>query len=111
MDFIERRLAQARPEAMTNTTIYTVPVNKKTIVRGIIACNTTSAPINIRIFIVPDGGNPSPENAIFYDYEIFENFTYSKTLYLILNSKDSIVVYVSSKGITFTISGAELTES
>jgi len=109
MTFTEKRLAQSYPNATTNTTAYTTPVLTKTIVRNITICNTTANPINARVFIVPNGGAAGVSNALYYDHEIQGNLTYNKNLYLILDTAgDTIVVYASAQGITFTISGAEI---
>lgn len=110
MAFAEKRLVQSRPAAQTNTTVYTVPALTVAIVKNILLCNTTAAPITIRTFAVPVGQSAGESTAIFYDYEVPANFTFSKNLYLVLGTPgDFLVVYVSAVGVTFTISGAEVT--
>ena len=110
MTFTEKQLAQSYPNATTNTTVYTVPAVTKTIVKNINFCNSTVAAITVRVFAVPFGGSAGVSNALFYDYEIPEYFSINKNMYLILDTVgDFLVVYVSAQGITFTISGAEIT--
>jgi hypothetical protein len=109
MAFTEKRLAQFYPNATTNTTVYTVPALTKAIVRNIAMCNVTANPITVRVFAVPNEGNAGVANAIFYDYEVPENFTFTKDLHLVLDTTgDFLVVWVSAQGVTFTISGVQL---
>ena len=110
MTLTEKRLAQSYPNATTNTTVYTVPASTKAIVRNIAMCNVTAAPITVRVFAVPNGVGAAVTNAIFYDYEVPENFTFTKDLHLVLDTVgDFIVVWVSAQGVTFTISGVQVT--
>ena len=110
MPLLEKRLDQSYPNATTDTIVYTVPSSTRTIVKNIVICNTTTEAINVRIFAVPVGLSAGVSTAIFYDYEIPKNFTFTKNMYLILHTEgDTIVVYVSAQGVTFTVSGAEVT--
>lgn len=109
MAFSEKRLAQAYPAGAVNTDAYTVPAGKKAIARNIVICNTTGADIAFRIFVVPNGQSPGVENAIFYNYVAPANFSFSKNMYVLLDTPgDKLTVYAQTQGITFTVSGAEV---
>ena len=106
---VAKRLAQAHPAALTNTTVYTSPASATIVIQNILMCNTTGADINARVYLVPNGGTPGLEDALFYDYVVPANTTWNKNLWAVMDTAhDDIVVWVSAQGITFTISGGEV---
>jgi hypothetical protein len=105
MAFAEKRLAQVTPVA--EETALTVS-SGTVIITNIMMCNTTSSATNIKVYCVPNGKSADNTTAIYYDYEIPANMTYTKKLWLVLDTVgDSIVI--DSIGITYTISGARVT--
>lgn len=83
--------------------VYITPENTKTIVKEMIICNTTSAPITVWIQY---GGLD-----IIYNKSIPANETYIINLHSILESGMRIEGSSSSTGATAYISGIEVTAS
>ncbi len=61
----------AVPTALT--TEYTVPGSTTTFLKSFDICNTTSAPITIRLYIVPNGQAAGVSYALLYDFQIPAN--------------------------------------
>ena len=90
-----------------DVTIYTTPVNTRTLVKDINITNTTSTAITVNLHIVPGSGAASTSNALFYGYSIAPNTTYRWTGVQIMNSEEKLVVKGSTTGLTIFASGAE----
>lgn len=54
-------------------TIYTVPGSTTFSLSQMHFCNTTNAPVTVRVCIVPSAGSPAQANAILWDYSIAAN--------------------------------------
>lgn len=100
------KLAQA---AMTTSyvTVYTTPENVRTFVKDIDIINTTAAPINIYVSLVPDGGTAGTSNALFYNVPLPANTIVQWAGSQVLNGLDFISVKASAAGCTINISGGE----
>lgn len=49
-------LCSTQLSATTATTVYTAPAGSSAIVKHGVACNTSAAPVNVTLSIVPSGG-------------------------------------------------------
>lgn len=97
------RLTQAAI-GTSNTTLYTAQPDGRTAVLDIMAVNTTSAPINLTMYI----GSASTANAFgFYSSPIPPNSSVQWNGYQILNQNEVLLGVASAAGITMTISGVE----
>jgi hypothetical protein len=107
------KLAQA---AMTGSyaTVYTVPADTltptqstRTFIKDITIINTTAAPINVYVHLVPVGDTASASNAIFYNNALPAYTTVQWSGVQILDAEDFISVKGSAVGCTITISGGQ----
>lgn len=91
------------------TTHYTVPGSTRTRVTEIWLCNTTTAPITVRVHVVPSGGSADTSNAFLYDAIIEPNDPYPLPMNTWMNTGDFIRMSASATGVAATISGVEIT--
>lgn len=89
------------------TTVYTVPDLSRTIAKDILVCNTTSAAIQLRLYLVDSGGSPSTSNAIAYDIDVPANGIFEWSGTQVLHVGDSIQANGSASGLTIRASGGE----
>jgi hypothetical protein len=89
------------------TTLYTVPSLARAMLKEFSIANTTGAPINVRLFLVPSAGAAGTGNAFLYDVAVPANNALQYNGLQVLNSGDTIQVQAASAGLTITASGAE----
>ena len=89
------------------TTIYTTPATSRTYVKDINICNTTGISCTVTVCLVPSDGSAGTANAIFYEYDVAANDTFSWSGVQIMYHNDTIQVKASATGVTITISGGE----
>lgn len=102
------KLAQAAITAGT-TTIYTVPVSTRTMIKEMDICNTTAGTLTLNAHLVPSGGSATTANALFYGASISANTTLQWSGVQVLNAGDTIQVQGSGLGLTINVSGGEAT--
>jgi hypothetical protein len=107
-NIIGARLAQVEMPT-SYLTVYTTPLNSRTIIKNIDVCNTTSSPVRFYIHLVQSGQASGVMNALFYNAPINANSTLQWTGSDILNEADIIQVKASAAGVTVTITGGEAT--
>lgn len=100
-----RILGQLNPAAMTLTTLYTVPTNAECIVRRLFVCNQTGAG-TFRIAINRNGAVAAAKSYLYYDTALAANASLIIEE-LRLGPNDSIQVYASSTGQSFSAFGEE----
>jgi hypothetical protein len=91
------------------TTLYTVPAATRTLLKEFSIANTTGAPINVRVFLVPSAGSAGTGNAFLYDVAVPNANTLQYNGVEVLNAGDTIQIQASSAGLTIIASGAEAT--
>lgn len=89
------------------TTLYAVPANCRTMLKEFNISNTTGAPINVRVFLVPAAGSASTNNAFLYDVQVPANNALQYNGLQIMNAGETIQIQAASVGLTITASGAE----
>lgn len=89
------------------TTLYTVPVSTRTLLKEFSIANTTGAPINVRVFLVPAAGAAGTGNAFLYDVAVPANNALQYNGVQVMNAGETIQVQASAAGLTITASGAE----
>jgi hypothetical protein len=91
------------------TTLYTVPAATRTLLKELSIANTTGAPINVRVFLVPSAGSAGTGNAFLYDVAVPNANTLQYNGVEVLNAGDTIQIQAASAGLTIIASGAEAT--
>lgn len=89
------------------TTLYTVPASTRTLLKEFSIANTTGAPINVRVFLVPAAGTAGTSNAFLYDVPVPNANALQYNGIEVLNAGDSIQIQAASAGLTIIASGAE----
>lgn len=102
-------LGQAALAATTNTTIYTVPAGKQTIVSNITICNRSATAGTYRIAIVKSGETLADKHYVVYDVSLPGNDATFLQVGLNLAAGDFIVAYSAVATLSVTASGAEIT--
>ena len=106
-DTPKRIYGPAQP-GTTNGTLYTAPASTTTIVRSIIACNTTASPAKISLAI--NGTAATVANCIWEELEIPANGVVDWSGFLVLATTDTLqALQGTSSAITLTINGVEVT--
>jgi len=102
-------LGQSYPAAATGTTLYTVPAGTSATISTIAVCNQTSGGLTFNLAVIPSGGALSNSSYIAYGTSVAANTTAFITIGVTLAAGDSIYVYNSSVGISYSAFGAQLT--
>ena len=89
------------------TTLYTVPASTRTLLKEFSIANTTGAPINVRVFLVPAAGSAATTNAFLYDVPVPNNNALQYNGVQIMNAGETIQIQAASAGLTISASGAE----
>lgn len=108
MAFDYKVLGQSAPAATTNTTVYTVPSGKQTIVSTISVANRGTSASSYRLAVRPNGATLSNEHYIAYDVAIAANDTTVLTIGLTLDESDVITAYALSASVSFGVFGSEI---
>jgi len=101
-------LGQVSPVATTNTTLYTVPASRATVVSTLTVCNRSSSSATYRIAVRAAGAPLSNEHYIAFDTPIVGNDTVALTLGLSLAETDVVTVYASTANVSFNLYGSEM---
>tara|TARA_Y100000004_G_scaffold195052_1_gene261131 strand:- start:3600 stop:3920 length:321 start_codon:yes stop_codon:yes gene_type:complete len=99
-------LGKADLSATTNTSVYTVGSGKEALV-NVNVCNRNSSAVTIRLANA-DGGTPSNDEYIEYDYSLAGNESFQRTG-LHLQADQIIVAYSSATNVSVVVDGLERT--
>lgn len=103
-----KRLAGPTQPGTSNGTLYTVPASTTTIVRSIIACNTTASTAKISLAV--NGSAVTAANCIWEEMEIPANGVADWSGFLVLAAAETLqALQGTTNAITITISGVEVT--
>lgn len=102
-------LGQNAPAAGANGDVYTVPAVTSAVGASLVICNTNAAATKVRVFARIAGAAAAVGNAIVYDLTIGANETMALTLGLSLATTDKVTTYSLAGGVTFTLTGVEVT--
>lgn len=100
-------LGKVKPNATTNTTLYTVPASTQAVVNVKIA-NQSSTASAIRIAVVLSGGSVAATDYMIYDYTLEGNQTLEMSG-IALNAGEFIVTYTANNTVSFVATGVEKT--
>tara|TARA_R110002124_G_scaffold285675_1_gene464532 strand:+ start:7025 stop:7345 length:321 start_codon:yes stop_codon:yes gene_type:complete len=99
-------LGKADLSATTNTSVYTVGSGKEALV-NVNVCNRNATAVTIRLANA-DGGTPSNDEYIEYDYSLAGNESFQRTG-LHMQTAQIIVAYGSATNISVVVDGLERT--
>ncbi len=103
-------LGQVAAAAATEEDLYTVPTATETMVSTLSVCNRTAASLTFRASIaVNDVPVTTDKDYIFYGAPLDANSTMTATLGMTLGANDTVRVYASAAGLSFTLFGVETT--
>ena len=91
----------------TLTTVYTVPVLTRSIVKTIDLCNTTAAALTVLVYLVESGETAGAANTLIPGTTIAAKGIIQWTGTQVLNVGDTIQATASGPGITINVSGGE----
>jgi glucose-6-phosphate dehydrogenase assembly protein OpcA len=101
-------LGQVAPSATTDTTLYTVPADKQTVVSTIVVANRAATTSFYRIAIRPSGASIANQHYIAYDVVVGGNDSTTLTLGITITTTDVLTIYSSSTNLTFAAFGSEI---
>jgi len=101
-------IAQASPNATTDTTLYTVPSSTQVVISSITICNRGATTATYRIAMRPNGETLADKHYIAYNANVPSNDTIALTLGLTADAADVITVYASSASVSFGVFGSEI---
>ena len=101
-------LGQSAPSATTETTLYTVPASKSTVVSSITICNRGLTKGTFRIAVRPSGAVISNQHYIAYNAVMDVGSFTALTLGITLATTDVITVYASTSDFSFNAFGSEV---
>jgi hypothetical protein len=101
-------LGQVAPSATTNTTLYTVPSLKETIVSTLVVANRSLSAVNFRLAVRPAGVSLANEHYIAYDVNVGGGDATTLTLGLTLTATDVVSAYAGTADLSFSLFGSEI---
>lgn len=103
-------LGQLRPANTTSASVYSPASGVTTIIKCIVACNTSGSSAKYRIFLDDDGTTYDENTAIFWDVYLGADQSEAIDLTLCMNnSAGNLAVRTdTADAITFTIFGLEI---
>ncbi len=101
-------LGQVAPSATTNTTLYTVPALKETVVSTLVIANRSGANGSYRVAVRPAGATLANEHYVAYDITVGGGDSTALTLGLTLATTDVITIYASTANLSFSLFGSEI---
>lgn len=99
-------LGQAAPAATTDTTLYTGPAGKDTIISTLVVANRSAAQETYRIAVRPAGATLADLHYIIFDVVVGASDSTTLTLGLTIAPTDVITVYASSADLSFSAFGS-----
>jgi hypothetical protein len=101
-------IAQASPNATTDTTLYTVPSSTQVVISSITICNRGGNTATYRIAMRPNAETLADKHYIAYGATVPANDTIALTLGLTADAADVITVYTSTASVSFGVFGSEI---
>jgi hypothetical protein len=101
-------IAQASPNATTDTTLYTVPSSTQVVISSITICNRGATTATYRIAMRPNAETLADKHYIAYGATVPANDTIALTLGLTADAADVITVYTSTASVSFGVFGSEI---
>ena len=101
-------LGQSNPNAVTLTSLYTVPSSTSTVVSTVTIANLANASGTFRVAVRPAGESIANKHYVAYDVTIAALDTITLTLGITLAATDVISVYASAATMAFAAYGSEI---
>jgi hypothetical protein len=98
-------LAQAHPQATTDTTFYTVPTGKEAVISTLVIANSQGSSSTFRIAVRPGGETLENKHYTAFDVPIAAGVTLGLTIGITLAAGDVITVRSASTRLGFSLFG------
>lgn len=108
MASVYKVLGQVAANAVTETTLYTVPASTSAIISTITIANRSSSATTFRVSISVGGGATASKDYIYYDLLIAGNDTFAATMGFTLGAGDVVRVYSTTNTLSFSLFGQEI---
>ena len=102
-----RILGQAAPGA-ANVVLYSVPAQTQTVISVLNIANTTAGALTCRVYATENGAAATTTNTLAYGLSVAANAVDATIKSITLRGGDSIIVYGSAAGLTFSLFGSEI---
>lgn len=107
-------LGQSNPEAITNTMLYTVPIDKGTVISYSNICNmdANDGVVNIAVIrgFMPESGIEL-KSYIEYGMIVYANCSSQRMKGVTLAQGDTVIVYANTEHIAFSLFGSEFNQT
>jgi len=100
-------LGQVKPNATTNTTLYTVPSATSAVV-STLAVTNLGVSTTFRIAVRPSGATIADQHYIVYDSTLNAGSSVYLTLGISLAATDVVTVYAGTANVAFNLFGSEV---
>ena len=104
-----KSMQQASPSGSGEVALYTCPALTRYVASSIYACNQNSAPVTIRIRVAIGDAPAADGQYLLYDLPFGANTSMVMTCGVTFEAGDVIYVDASSSGVSFQMSGVEIT--
>jgi hypothetical protein len=101
-------LGQVAPAATTDTTLYTVPALKETIVSTLVVANRATTAATYRVAVRPGGASLANQHYVAFDVIVAGGDSTTLTLGMTLAASDVITVRASTANTSFNLFGSEI---
>lgn len=107
MATVYKVLGQVKPNATTNTTLYTVPSATSAVV-STLAVTNLGVSTTFRIAVRPSGATIADQHYIVYDSTLNAGSSVYLTLGISLATTDVVTVYAGTANVAFNLFGSEV---
>lgn len=107
MATVYKVLGQVKPNATTNTTLYTVPSATSAVV-STLAVTNLGVSTTFRIAVRPSGATIADQHYIVYDSTLNAGSSVYLTLGISLAATDVVTVYAGTENVAFNLFGSEV---
>lgn len=107
MATVYKVLGQVKPNAATNTTIYTAPSATSAVV-STLAVTNLGVSTTFRIAVRPSGATLADQHYIVYDSTLNAGSSVYLTLGISLAATDVVTVYAGTENVAFNLFGSEV---
>ena len=101
-------LGQSAPAATTDTTLYTGPAGKDTVISTIVIANRGATAATYRIAIRPAGATLATLHYIAFDAAVASSDSITLTIGITLAATDVLTVRASNADLTFSVFGSQV---
>lgn len=107
----EKQLGQARENSTNAVSVYSPGASETAVIKSVVLCNNTSAPLDFSIFCDDDGTTYDESTALFFEEPLPAKSTLQIDTYWPMNNSAGNIAYQSSvaNALSITLFGALIT--